>query len=464
MIGFDKGFFDMICLPRGVAEALLGAPPVCLKLYIYGLLRKDGEIAAMSEELGEPIEAIDDALQYLKERGFIASRGAEHIIYLPPEEEDVDETVYSDSENAATLQALFSDRLLSSKDYTALRECTSVYGLSVNVVNILVEHCILTSRANNRVSMSYIQKKAAEWAEEGIDTIELAQYRVLSERSDSQNLKELLLRMGIRGRHASAEEKKLYDKWTNAYGMDIDAIYAALPAMLSAQNPSMKYLDRIIDGLYKEGRTTAAAISKKLTDNELNDERIKRLLESIGTPRRTVTEEMRRLYTRFLSMGFSEDAILYAGKRAMMDGYPSLKNVDMILSGWASRGTVRMDDIRAMIDGAQAARERARHMLKEMGITGAPGDKDIAMVNRYLQKGMGEDVIMFAAKLAYGATSPRKLAETILKNWAAIGVKTLDEAKKENEKHRSPQKSTNNERQYTEEELDSKLRDPLENF
>ena len=117
-----------------------------------------------------------------------------------------------------------------------------------------------------------------------------------------------------------------------------------------------------------------------------------------------------------------------------------------------------------MIDGAQAARERARHMLKEMGITGAPGDKDIAMVNRYLQKGMDEDVIMFAAKLAYGATSPRKLAETILKNWAAIGVKTLDEAKKENEKHRSPQKSTNNERQYTEEELDSKLRDPLEDF
>ena len=70
----------MICLPRGVAEALLGAPPVCLKLYIYGLLRGEGELTQMSEELGMPIEELDDGLQYLKERGFIASRGAERII------------------------------------------------------------------------------------------------------------------------------------------------------------------------------------------------------------------------------------------------------------------------------------------------------------------------------------------------------------------------------------------------
>ena len=454
----------MICLPRGVAEALLGAPPVCLKLYIYGLLRGEGELTQMSEELGMPIEELDDGLQYLKERGFIASRGASRIIYLAPEAEDTDETVYSDSENAATLQALFSDRLLSSRDYTALRECTTVYGLPVNVVNILVEHCILTSRANNRVSMAYIQKKAAEWAEEGIDTIELAQKRALHEKSDSQNLKELLLRMGIRGRHASAEEKKLLEKWTQTYGMDMDAVYAALPAMLSAQNPSMKYLDRIIEGLYKEGRTTASAISEKLSDDELTDERIKRLLESIGSPRRTVTQDMRRMYTRFMSMGFSEDAILFAGRRSAAEGYPTLKNVDMTLSGWASRGAVRLDEIKALIEGADAARERAENMLKEMGITGGAGDKDIALANRYLQKGMSEDVLMYAARLSYGAASPRRLTETILKNWAAKDIRTLEEAQKENEKHRTAAKSTGNERQYTEEELKSKLRDPLDDF
>ena len=187
MISFDKRQLDMISIPRSTAEFLLGAPPACLKLYIYAVLRNGADLTQISEETGLSVLELEDAMQYLKEKGVFIRRGADKIIIcIPKEEEDCDEAIYTDMENVKMLQALFSDRILSSRDYTAIRECKTVYGLPDEVVTRLVEHCVMTSRAKNRVSMSYIQKKAAEWAEAGINTLELAERRADMERSDSQ--------------------------------------------------------------------------------------------------------------------------------------------------------------------------------------------------------------------------------------------------------------------------------------
>ena len=454
----------MISIPRSTAEFLLGAPPACLKLYIYAVLRNGADLTQISEETGFSVLELEDAMQYLKEKGVFIRRGADKIIIcIPKEEEDCDEALYTDMENVKMLQALFSDRILSSRDYTAIRECKTVYGLPDEVVTRLVEHCVMTSRAKNRVSMSYIQKKAAEWAEAGINTLELAERRADMERSDSQNLHEILGRLGIRSRQASDEERKLFNKWVNEYGMDMEAISAAMPATLSAQNPSIKYLDRILSELYSQGKTTASAISEELNDKDYIDEQIKKLLESIGAPKRTVTEEMRRAYVRFLSMGFTQEEILLAGKKAMEDGMATFKNVEMTLAGWASRGLTNRKSIEDFLNEIESDKMRAAQMLKRMGVSRVVSDKDIAMVNKYLKKGMSEDAILYAAECAYGAAAPIKLTQTILKNWSEMNIKTLEEAKKQNESHRANKNLTklDDERAYTDSEFKQKIRDPI---
>ncbi len=465
MINFDSGQLEMICLPKSVAEELIGAPPACLKLYIYTLMRRSSDLPLMCEELNMPLNEVEDALQYLKERGMLLSRGAEKLIVTLPALEEEEELIYTQAENSATLQALFTDRILSSREYSKIRECTTVYGLPKEVVLRLVEHCITTSKAKNHVSMNSILQKASEWSEAGIDTIELAEKRVKAERSDSSNFKELLMRLGMRNRNATTEEKKIYTKWTVEYGMDIDAVYAALPATLSAREPSVKYLDSILTRMFREGRTTAERITEALSDNSVMDKQIKNLLECIGYRRHTVTDDIRRMYNRFMSMGFTEEAILMAGRKAMLDGAPSINSVDTILSGWSSRGAITVAEIETFLKNAENAKQRAAEYLNRMGVTKPVSDMDIAMLNKYVSKGTEEDVLFFAAELAYGAASPEKLAKTILKNWAASGVKTLEEAKRENEKHKLiPRKTTENEREYTREEIKSKLRDPLEEF
>ncbi len=463
MIKFDKSLFDMICLPRTAAEALLGAPPACLKLYIYCILR-DGaqDLGQAAQELNLPAPEVTDALQYLKIKGLLNMEDAENIELTYPEEKKEKAAVYCDAEEAAVLQSLFSDRLLSARDYLAINECTSVYGLNSDVVHVLIEYCIKTHRAKNRVPMSYIKKKALEWAEAGVDTVELAVKRSQSEMKDSGALKEILVMMGIRGRQPSAEEQKLYEKWTNVYGMDLDAITAAMPATLSAVNPSCKYLDRILTQLYNENKTSAEKIAESLTDRELTDDSIKMLLKELGAPNRTVTEAMRKRYMRFKYMGFSQETILLAAGEAVKSGVATMENVDMILSGWAGKGILKEEDILRFIENTQKNNERAKEFLSCLGVSRRPTSRDVSLINRCLRQGMTEETLMFAAKCAYGTASPMKYVQTILNSWQEAGVKTLSEAQAQNERHRvADKRQIYDERTYTEEELMSKVRDPL---
>lgn len=141
----------------------------------------------------------------------------------------------------------------------------------------------------------------------------------------------------------------------------------------------------------------------------------------------------------------------------------TFKNVEMTLAGWASRGLTNRKSIEDFLNEIESDKMRAAQMLKRMGVSRVVSDKDIAMVNKYLKKGMSEDAILYAAECAYGAAAPIKLTQTILKNWSEMNIKTLEEAKKQNESHRANKNLTklDDERAYTDSEFKQKIRDPI---
>ena len=55
------------------------------------------------------------------------------------------------------------------------------------------------------------------------------------------------------------------------------------------------------------------------------------------------------------------------------------------------------------------------------------------------------------------------MAPQLLKNWSEMNIKTLEEAKKQNESHRANKNLTklDDERAYTDSEFKQKIRDPI---
>ena len=461
---------EYICIPKWTAEELMKAPAEAVKLYLYGLTRPNAQdIDQIAAETGLTSRQVLEGFEMLKNLGLIA-QDADATVYdycvEHTEAQPAAEAVYDNTEFNMQLQALFSDRILSMKDFAAFYECKEVYGLPETVVLMLAEDCIVTHKAKNRLPMSFVRKMGQEWAEEGVNTVALAAEKMESERSEKDGVKEVLRLLGIR-KNSSEEEEKLYHKWTKVWGFSQGGIRASMVATTKAQYPSMKYLDAILKELYGLGKVTYNDVSEHFLTAEQADETLKKLMARIGLPRRTVGEEQRRMYSRWRTMGFGEQEILYAGALASKKGYASFEHIDKILTGWRMKGLVRIEDIENMLQNDEARKGAAEEFLSRAGIEKSITKTDIEKYERMQRKyGFSEEIMLFAAECAYGYASPMRAAETILAGWQAANVTTLEQAREENKNHRASAGKKGGaprfeERSYTREELDAHIRDPL---
>lgn len=464
---FCRDLFDLVSLPRSAVEALLEKNEASIKVYLYGLVRGEAEVAQISAELKLSQAQILEAFSLLEEAGLISlEAGSGRVRYLLGKEEaPLAADPYPDREFNETLQALFSDRELSYSDYKAFYEILEVYGLSRPVILLLAEYCINTNQKGNRVAMNYIRQVARAWAKEGIDTIEHAQMHMAALAETAGGAREVLRLLKI-SRLPTDSEQELYDKWEREWGFSFAAIKAATAATTSARYPSMKYLDGILKNLRQEGTLTAAGVRSYFADHEAEDEQIKALLRAISAPSLAVAPAHRKAYRQFLEMGYAMEEMLLACSQAALSGKASLEAVGKILQAWHKKGFLHKDEIVRFLEQEQSRQEKIAAMHAAAGVKKRITRADETLYEKFLGYGFSEDIICFGASCAYGAAYPLKALDAILSRWKEAGVKTLQEAQEQNKKFKEGYQKAGNaaidERSYAPGELDALVYDPIE--
>ncbi len=130
------------------------------------------------------------------------------------------------------------------------------YGLTVGVALMLLKYCF----KSGKTSPSYIQTVAADWAAEEIDTIELANARILS--LEKQNGVEERLREAMEMTTKLSVKMRRYIKtWTEDWGFDENMVMLAYEKtidQISEWKP--EYANKILESWKNEGiRSPAAA-------------------------------------------------------------------------------------------------------------------------------------------------------------------------------------------------------------
>ena len=460
----------MLAVPRWVAEELMKAPAACTKLYLYGQLRDTAEDAEqIAAETGLSTRDVLEGLETLKNLMLLSDEEntAAYTYRLnAPVFGEPAAAVYDNTEFNMQLQALFSDRILSIKDYAAFYECKEVYGLPETVILMLAEDSIINHKAKNRLPMNYIKKIGQEWSAEGINTVALAAAKMEANRSEKESAEEVLRLLGMI-RHPSAEEEKLYQKWVRTWGFSFGGIRAAMAATTAAGTPSMKYLDKILEDLYSRGKVTQNDISQHLLDTEQTDNIMKKLMSRLGI-RRPVTDDLRMLYSRWRTMGFTEREILFAGSVAH-NSNGTIDLTDKLLTGWRMKNLIKLEDIEALLKNDEERKLAAEALLSRAGIKKSVTKTDIERYERMQRKyGFSAEIMLYAAECAYGYASPMKAIETILSGWHDANITTIEEAQEEHKNHKAKLAAGRNakaprfdERSYTREELDARIDDPL---
>lgn len=145
---------------------------------------------------------------------------------------------------------------LSHSDLNTLFYIHDTLGLSQELIEFLVEHCV----SMNKKSLRYMETVAIAWYEEGIRTVKDAKASV---KTHNKNYYSIMKTFGLSGRNPGNVEIDYIKKWLDTYGFPLPIILEACDRTLKAiQQPSFPYADKILTDWKKANAMSLEAINK----------------------------------------------------------------------------------------------------------------------------------------------------------------------------------------------------------
>ncbi len=133
------------------------------------------------------------------------------------------------------------------------------YDIKVSVILLLLGYAAREGKCN----LSFVKKTAAEWLENGVETVEAADELIAKQAK--QNLAWSIVQnaFGIDRRKPSTKELELSNIWINEWKISVDLLKAAYDTCIDSKAKlSMPYIAKIIEQWHKEGVTSADEIKK----------------------------------------------------------------------------------------------------------------------------------------------------------------------------------------------------------
>lgn len=302
-----------------ILEYMPAADGTQLSVYLYGLMMC--RYPAFSElPIGNALGLSDDevlqAFAYWQREGLLRILSSEplEVEYVSPSQRAAQPMLvpgkYHQLIQAA--QQLFAPRTLRATELRRLYDWVEVYSFEESAVLELISHCL--NHKGPRVSMTYMDAVARAWADAGVHTAEDAKAQAAAHEEMTGGAAMILKRWN-KSRRPTKDELDLYEKWTKGWGFSPEAIVAACPAVTGADRPSFKYLDGILERLYREGAIAADSVARLLDTEDKSADLARKVFSRMGVGRASRPLERAQL-SGFLEAGLPMDVLLFAAEQS----------------------------------------------------------------------------------------------------------------------------------------------------
>ncbi len=142
-------------------------------------------------------------------------------------------------------------KVLSNSDTATLVMLHDTDGLPVEVILMLMEHCVQIDKGN----MRYIEKTGIQWASDGVTTISLAEEKIkrYSESSIAWNTVSVVFGMRLSGT-PTKKQLEFSDQWINVWNFTEDMLRLAYEKCVDTKGDlSLSYINGILRRWYEQG-------------------------------------------------------------------------------------------------------------------------------------------------------------------------------------------------------------------
>ncbi|MGI6176399.1 MAG: DnaD domain protein [Christensenellales bacterium] len=442
-----------------ISDLMPAAPGDYVKAYLYLLLlfsRGGGiDLSSAAKGLRMAENSLLEAIEYWEKRSLLyVEKGDTLHIHFSNIQDVQRSPVYAHSDFNAHLLALFSPRELSNSDFERIYDWIEVYGLQKEAVLELVQYCL--KEKGPRTSVAYMHKVAKSWADEGITTAEAAQEFAQRHSQTTKDTRMVLKHLGIL-RLPTQDEIELMRKWRTDWGFSLDSIFFACKELTRIQQPNMAYLDKVLHTLYEQGRTKSQDVLSHFSNKDDRHSQLTQIAYELGS-RSRVTPALLERQEQWLSLGFSQKALLTIAHLCAQDDRHSFKYFEEQLGLYAKLGLFEPEKIEAHHQKLQLLHDDVRAVFERMGSHERISGAHRSDYESWIKAGLPFEVILLAAEYAKLSRNKYAALTAILRNWIENGITTLQAAKKEHAQHQSrsktaPQKAANP--KYSDELLDA---------
>ena len=262
---------------------MINANATYVKVYLYGLARCYGEEDVSNADIAQALDILESdvlkAWRYWKKIGLVHSEGKGTLVFdvmpktLKKQEEESTSTEKNQSMKEITKAMGISPQMketvkmaeqllkktLSAREVTALYNFMQWYNMSQEMVLVLLEYCVTIEKT----SFAYMEKVAAGWNEQGINTLSEATKalnRAVKEMKMKQKCKKIF---GIE-RELSQTEAGYVSRWVSELCMSEAMIRNAYEKTVSNTGKlSMAYMNTILNSWHEKGIKTVSQIPIK---------------------------------------------------------------------------------------------------------------------------------------------------------------------------------------------------------
>ncbi|MDE5670567.1 MAG: DnaD domain protein [Eubacterium sp.] len=155
-------------------------------------------------------------------------------------------------------------RTLSHNEREMLVNMVDFYGLKSEIVLMILQYWrSVNEKENSRAKgIAYVLKIAQNWLDDGIDTMEAAEEKLMQLEKSNKLWKEIAVLAGVEHKKPTIRQGEMVLGWSNDFSFDM--IAAAIEQMReNTASPSLPYVDKILKSWKKKGLKTLSDVENE---------------------------------------------------------------------------------------------------------------------------------------------------------------------------------------------------------
>lgn len=405
-----------------------------VKVYLYGLFlcsnkEKECSLSEMAQTLSLSEQEVKDCFYYWEEFGLVNVTDSVNfnVVYIPINQttrlkpRKIKAEKYS--EFAKSLQILLPSRMISTNEYTDYFSIMETYSIKPDAMLMIIKYCI--DLKGNDIGHKYISTVAKDFGSRSINTIEKVEKQLADYVFKTAEISKILKALSSK-RQPELEDSYLLKKWNNELNFDTDSIVFAAKHL---KKGSMEKLDEFLLKLY-----SVKCFSKEEIENHLkNEQKIYdltiRINKSLGIYEDVLSTEIDTYVNKWLSYGFDGDALVFIASQMYLEDKKTLPLMDDFITLLRGRGFIDLTSINDYFENKKHVEEFIKKILINAGVNRRPTPWDEENLTMWRSWNFTDDMILEAAKLSSGKSSPTAYINGILSNWKNKGIFSLENLK-----------------------------------